>query len=388
MTEPQGRTAIVTGAGGQDGYYLVARLLAEGTVVHAGLRSEAATAALTSLPDVDRLTLHHLDITDPSASRHLIAELRPDEFYNLAGLSSVSRSFDEPVETWRSNADAVHGLLEAVRTESPATRFYQSSSTDMFGSPPGEDAIHDEASAFVPQSPYAAAKAAAHLLCHAYRQAFDLRVACGILSNHESRRRPASFLTGKVTTYVRSLRSADPAERPSGPLRVGNLAVRREWGYAPDYVDGMIRICRQIVVRADTSGTVAEEDRGSNYRDYVLGSGRRHAVWELIDRAFVLGGFPLDWDRSSDDPADWTARRADSGTLAVVVDPSFVRHADPATIGTDPSLARDELGWRPHPRSRRLPGRHAAGGPGRGALTTVAPRGRRRPASGSPFGAR
>ena len=341
------RSAIVTGAGGQDGYYLVARLLAEGTVVHAGLRNEAVSTDLTSLPNADRLTLHRLDITDASATNRLIAEIRPDEFYNLAGLSSVRRSFDEPGDTWRSNADAVHGLLEAVRTESPSTRFYQSSSTDMFGSPPGEDAIHDEASAFMPKSPYAAAKAAAHLLCRAYRDSFDLRVACGILSNHESHRRPASFLTAKVTAHVRSLRSPEVTLRPSGALRVGNLAVRREWGYAPEYVDGMVRICRQISVRSEVSGSPAEEDRGAHYRDYVLGSGRRHAVWELIDRAFELGGSPLEWDRSSADPTDWTARLADSGALAVVVDPSFVRRADPATIGTDPSLARGELGWLP-----------------------------------------
>jgi len=350
MSVPEGRTAIVTGAGGQDGYYLVARLLAEGTDVHAGLRNEAATADLVSLPHADRLTLHHLDITDPSASGHLIAELRPDEFYNLAGLSSVSRSFDDPSEAWRSNAAAVQGMLEAIRVESPSTRFYQSSSTDMFGSRLGGATIHDETSAFMPQSPYAAAKAAAHVLCDAYRRAFDLRIACGILSNHESRRRPASFLTAKVAASVRALAQAgDHATSDLIPLRVGNLAVRREWGFAPEYVDGMIRICRQIAVRAEVSGSPEEEDVGSNYRDYVLGSGRQHAVWELIDHAFRLAGFPLDWDRTSDDPSEWTGRLASSGLLAVVVDPSFIRHADPATIGTDPTLARTELGWRPGP---------------------------------------
>jgi GDPmannose 4,6-dehydratase len=350
VTASTGRTAIVTGAGGQDGSYLVERLLSEGTAVHAGLRSDAAVARLTALPSSDRLTIHRLDITDSDGSRRLIAELQPDEFYNLAGQSSVSRSFEDPSEAWRSNAVAVQGLLEAIRVESPATRFYQASSTDMFGSQPSGETIHDEASAFRPQSPYAAAKAAAHVLCDAYRRAFDLRVACGILSNHESRRRPPSFLTGKVTAAVRALAQTEDGRPPDlVPLRVGNLAVRREWGYAPEYVDGMIRICRQIVVRAEVAGRPDEQDVGSNYRDYILGSGRQHAVWELIDHAYRLGGFPLEWDRASEDPADWTARLARTGDLAVVVDPSFIRHADPATIGTDPSLARTELGWRPRP---------------------------------------
>jgi GDPmannose 4,6-dehydratase len=348
VTTPRDPTAIVTGAAGQDGYYLVSRLLAEGVTVHAGVRGASGVADLESLPNADRLTIHRVDITDAGAWRRLLAGIRPDEFYNLAGLSSVRRSFDDPTETWRSNADAVQGLLEGVRVESPATRFYQSSSTDMFGSSPVGAAIHDETSPFMPQSPYAAAKAAAHVLCDAYRRAFDLRVACGILSNHESRRRPASFLTAKVAGYVRSLReSRADGQAPLGPLRVGNLAIRREWGFAPDYVDGMMRVCRQIAVRADVSRKPPEPDVGSNYRDYVLGSGQPHAVWELIDRAFQLAGCPLVWDRSAPDPADWTARLADTGAVGVVVDPSFIRRADPSTIGTDPSKARDELGWRP-----------------------------------------
>ena len=254
--------------------------------------------------------MHELDIADPDGHRRLIRDVRPDEFYNLAGLSSVRQSFDDPAGTWRSNADAVFGLLEAIRLEHPTTRFFQSSSTDMFGSSPGKAAIHDEASAFMPQSPYAAAKAAAHVLCDAYRRAFDLRVACGILSNHESRRRPASFLTAKVVAYVRSLRESAGDGSDFEPLRIGNLAVRREWGFASEYVDGMIRICRQIDVRADVLGRQREADVGSNYRDYVLGSGRQHAVWELIDRAFGVAGLPLAWDRDSSDPTDWTARLA------------------------------------------------------------------------------
>lgn len=350
-------TAIVTGAAGQDGYYLVAALLAEGSAVHATVRAGSSVADLGSLPGPGRLTVHVLEITDTAGYRRLIADLRPDELYNLAGMSSVRRSFDEPTAAWQTNADAVQGLLEALLSESPATRFYQASSTDMFGSAPGGTTIHDERSAFRPQSPYAASKAAAHVLCDAYRRAFDLRIACGILSNHESARRPASFLTAKVAGYVRELRARETGAGPGAdagasgaapePLRVGNLAVRREWGFAPDYVDGMVRICRQIAVRAEVLRTPPDPDIGASYRDYVLGTGVQAAVWELVDRTFELGGFHLEWDRASDDPADWSARLAGTGNPIVVVDPALIRAADPATIGTDPSLARDELGWRP-----------------------------------------
>ena len=348
MSGSSGRTAIVTGAAGQDGYFLVQRLLAEGTTVHATVRARSRAADLEALSSDAPLSIHELDLGDTDRYVRLIDDAQPDEFYNCAGQSSVSESFRDPAGTWRANADAVQGILEAIRVQSPALRFYQSSSTDMFGSIPGSEILYDEGSQFRPQSPYAAAKAAAHMLCDAYRRGFDLRIACGILSNHESRRRPASFLTSKVADHVRSLRRSPAEDMPSiSPLRVGNLAVRREWGFAPDYVDGMIRICRQIGVRADVLGTTPEADVGSSYRDYVLGSGHLHAVWELVDRAFDLGGFPLDWDRTSPDPVDWTARHHDSGALAVVVDPVFVRHSDPAVIGTNTSMAREELGWRP-----------------------------------------
>jgi GDPmannose 4,6-dehydratase len=347
-----GRTAVVTGAAGQDGHLLVERLLAEGCTVHGVVRDRSRAADLESLPGADRLTIHEIDITDTAGCRALLAAVRPDELYNLAGLSSVRQSFDRPSEAWRTNADAVVGLLEAVRTESSETRFYQASSTDMFGASPGESTIHDEWSAFRPQSPYAAAKAAAHLACQAHRTAFGLRIACGILSNHESARRPASFLTAKVIAHLRALRDAEAGDAgrgagADGALRVGNLAVRREWGFAPDYVDGMIRICRQVAVRAEIARTTPDPDIGASYRDYVLGTGRQTAVWELVDRAFALAGSPLEWARASADPRDWVARDLATGNIAVVVDPAFVRPAEPATIGTDPSRARRELGWLP-----------------------------------------
>ena len=140
------------------------------------------------------------------------------------------------------------------------------------------------------------------------------------------------------------------------PLALGNLAAERDWGFAPDYVDGIVRVIRQIEVRASTLDRPSEADVGSNYRDYVLGSGRLHAVWQLVDRAFALAGYPLEWDRSGSDPASWIATFQSTRSLAVVVDPALIRPTDPAAIRADPSRATRELGWQPQPGLDRFLG--------------------------------
>jgi GDPmannose 4,6-dehydratase len=349
VSQSEGRPplAIVTGAAGQDGFYLIKRLLLDGFVVHGTVRRNGSTFTSGSSTWDRAVVIHELDLQEPAEYAELIDALRPDEFYNLAGMSSVAASFLDPAAAWRTNAEAVEIMLEAVRKLSPATRFYQSSSSEMFGSAHGYDLTHDEDSPLRPQSPYAAAKAAAHLLCAAYRSAYDIRVACGILFNHESRRRPATFLTSKVVDHVRALRGASPAVfRQTPPLAMGNLAARRDWGFAPDFVDGMRQIMDQIEVRAGVLGNPPQEDRGSNYRDYVLGTGVLHQVWELVDRAFQLAGLPLEWDLAGD-PSHWSARFRGTSQLAVVVNRVLMRPSDPAAIAADASRARNELGWKP-----------------------------------------
>ncbi len=328
------RTAVVTGATGQDGYYLVNRLLADGWTVHAAVRDVEAAEAMFGRPA--NLRAVRRDLRDPGPLCALVADVRPEEMYNLAGESSVAASFGDPRATWDSNAHVVVNLLDAIRNDSPQTRFYQASSGEMFGSVPGAGVVHDESSALNPQSPYAAAKAAAHLLCRSYRESYGIRIACGILFNHESRRRGPQFLTRKVVEHVRALR-AGAAE---SPLAVGNLKAQRDWGFAPNYVDGMLLILRQAARRG-------VPDEAASYRDYVLGTGRLHHVWELIDRAFALAGYDLEWSLDGDDPAAWTATFADSDELAVVVDPAHIRPADPMAIAADPTRIVSELGWEP-----------------------------------------
>jgi GDPmannose 4,6-dehydratase len=322
---------VITGATGQDGYYLTRRLLDDGWDVWAAVRD--VDAAEQTFGHHERLHAVRRDLRDPGPLCALVGDVRPEEMYNLAGESSVGLSFADPRATWESNAHAVVHLLDAIRNDSPGTRFYQASSGEMFGSTPGGDVVHDEDSVLNPQSPYAAAKAAAHLLCRSYRESYGIRIACGILFNHESRRRGPQFLSRKVVDHLHELRRS----RRRDVLPVGNLKAQRDWGFAPEYVDGMVAILRQASIRG-------VEDVGGSYRDYVLGTGRLSAVWELIDRAFALAGFELVWDLDGDDPLAWHATFAD-GETAVVVDPAFVRPADPLAIAADSTRIRDELGW-------------------------------------------
>ena len=326
--------AIVTGATGQDGYFLVRRLLEEGWTVHAPVRDVAAAERLFGYHDGLRAVRR--DLVDPGPLAALVGDVRPEEMYNLAGESSVAGSFANPRANWEANAHVIVHLLEAIRNDSPETRFYQASSGEMFGWVPGGEIVHDERSPLNPQSPYAAAKAAAHLLCRSYRESYGVRIACGILFNHESHRRGQRFLTRKVVDHVDGLRRGEI----DAPLRVGNLKASRDWGFAPDYAEGMMMILRQTTIRG-------VPDVPDQYRDYVLGTGtassgvgahrsgvspHRISTWTGIWRATT---------RSSG------MRRFDDGSIAVVVDPEFVRPADPEAIGADPSRVRRDLGWEP-----------------------------------------
>lgn len=345
----QSRVAIVAGAHGQDGHFLTEQLLREGWFVHAITRRLTGNNFEYLSADIrSRLQVHQINLLKPQPLFDLIRQTQPEELYNLAGQSSVSKSFLDPLYTWQTNTESVVHLLECLRKHSPNTRFYQASSTDMFGIPPGGATVFDEDSALNPQSPYASAKAAAHLLCHSYREVYGLRITSGILSNHESHRRPASFLSRKVVEHVSRLRGLSEGQiADSTPLTVGNLKIQRDWGFAPDYVDGMCKILRQIKTRAELTGQAPESDEGANYRDYLLATGETHAVWELIDCAFTIGGFDLRWNLEGDDPKAWHGYFRSTGTPAVVVDADLLRAAEPLVIRVDPDRARRELGWLP-----------------------------------------
>ena len=294
-----GHRALVTGVTGQDGPYLSELLIAEGYEV-AGLVLPGE-----SVPEAVPAAVHLLEgsLTDSGSLRTALAEVRPSEVYNLAAATSVADSFDNPVTVAEVTGLGVLRLLEAIRLADPGVRFLQASSAEIFGG--ATTSPQDESTPLSPVSPYGVAKAFAHQTVQHYRRARGIFAANAILYNHESPRRGTGFVTRKV-----SLGAARIARGLETELRLGNLDVERDWGYAPDYVRAMHLVLQQDV--AD---------------DYVVATGQTHSLRELLELAFSAVG--LDW-RSH-----------------VVSDPAFLRPAEPVRLCGDASRARARLGWAP-----------------------------------------
>ena len=303
------RRALITGITGQDGSYLAELLLAKGYEVH-GLRRRSSTFNSSRIEHLyqdphdteTRLFLHYADLSDGARLIRLLHQIQPDEVYNLAGQSHVGASFDEPEHTAMTTGIGPVTLLEAIRTAGIDCRFYQASSSAMFGAASGRQ---DETSAFRPNSPYGAAKLHAHWATVTYREGYGMFAVSGILFNHESPRRGETFVTRKVSRAVARIRAG-----LDDYLYLGNLDPCRDWGYAPEYVEGMWRM-----LQAD------EPD------DYVLATGTSYSVRELVAAAFDRAG--LDWERH------------------VRIDERYVRPTETAALLGDPSKAEARLGWRP-----------------------------------------
>ena len=297
--------ALVTGITGQDGSYLLERLLAEGVEVHGMVRAgkELQSEVRDTLPQVE---LHDGDLTDGQRLAVLVHEVAPDEIYNLGGLSSVALSWREPALTGAVNGVAVTHLLEAAwqLQESLGRRvsFVQASSAEIFGQP--ATSPQDEDTPVAPTNPYGAAKAYAHHMVRIYRDRGLAASSC-ILFNHESPRRPPTFVTRKVTQAAARI-----ARDGSGKIILGDLEVRRDWGWAPDYVDALVRAARHEI--------------GD---DFVIATGRAHSVAEFAAAALASVGI-TDWEQ-------W-----------VETDPQLVRPVDATELVGDASKAKRELGWR------------------------------------------
>jgi GDPmannose 4,6-dehydratase len=304
------KRALISGITGQDGSYLAELLLDKGYEVHGLIRrsSSFSTGRIEHLykdpheEDV-RLFLHYSDLTDASSLITTLNRVRPDEVYNLGAQSHVKVSFEMPEFTADSTAMGTLRLLEAVRHVDHEVRFYQAGSSEMFGQV--VERPQSETTAFRPRSPYAVSKVFAHQMTIQYREAYGLFAANGILFNHESPRRGATFVTRKVTRGVAAI-VAGTLDK----LYLGNLDARRDWGYAPEYVEAMWRIL--------------QHDRPD---EFVVATGEMHTVREFVERAFALVG--LDW------------------TDHVVIDPRYFRPTEVDELCGDPSKARDALGWEP-----------------------------------------
>jgi len=298
------KTALITGITGQDGSYLAEFLLDQGYEV-VGMMRRSSTVNFGRIEHIqDRLTLVHGDLLDQTSLIDLMSEYKPDEIYNLAAQSFVPVSWKQPVLTGEFTALGVTRMLEAMRSIVPEARFYQASSSEMFGKV--REVPQNEHTPFYPRSPYGVAKVYGHWITVNYRESYDLFACSGILFNHESPRRGLEFVTRKVSYAVAQIKLGLAHE-----LHLGNLDSRRDWGFAGDYVQAMWLMLQQ--------------DRPD---DYVVGMGETHSVRELCQVAFGYVG--LDWGKY------------------VVSDPAFYRPAEVDLLVSDPTKAREKLGWKAH----------------------------------------
>lgn len=301
------KRAFITGPSGQDGSYLCDLLLDKGYEVHGLIRQSTQFTPdrwgnLTKAMKTGKVQIHFGDLTDSSGMRTLIETIKPDEVYNLAAQSHVGVSFDQPINTVGVTAMGPLSLLEALRRSCPTARFYQASSSEMFGKV--QETPQSETTRFYPRSPYGCAKVFGHDITKNYREAYGIFACSGILFNHESERRGENFVTRKITRAVGRIKAGLQDE-----LVLGTVDVKRDWGYAPDYVQAMWMMLQQD-----------EPD------DYVIGTGVCHTVQDFVDAAFAHAGL---------EPSKY-----------VRVDTKLGRPAEVDTLRADPGKALTRLGWK------------------------------------------
>jgi GDPmannose 4,6-dehydratase len=328
--------ALITGITGQDGSYLAELLLSKGYEVH-GIIRRASNFNTDRIDHIyqdphqqPKLQLHYGDLSDGGALRGLLDDVNPTEIYNLGAQSHVRVSFDQPEYTADVVGLGVLRLLEAVRAWQKATgrvaRLYQAGSSEMFGS--AKPRQH-EGTRFEPRSPYAVAKVYGHYQVVNHRESYGLFASNGILFNHESPRRGMTFVTRKITTHVAKWAHGDHA-----PLYLGNLDAKRDWGYAPEYVEAMWRML--------------QHDKPD---DFVIATGETHSVREFVEAAFEEIGVRIRWTGVANDERGYDAK---TGELIVTVDPRYYRPAEVDLLVGHPGKAMDELGWEPRVRYREL----------------------------------
>jgi len=314
------KKAVITGITGQDGSYLAELLLERGYEVH-GMVRRSSTAGHERIAHLGgRLRLHQADLLDQLSIIEMLEDVGPDEVYNLAAQSFVPTSWKQPLLTGEFTALGVTRVLEAIRHVDPTIRFYQASSSEMFGKV--REIPQDESTPFYPRSPYGVAKVYGHFITVNYRESYDLHAVSGILFNHESPRRSREFVTRKVTDAAARVKLGR-----AGELRIGNLDAERDWGYAGDYVEAMWRMLQR-----------------DEPEDFVVGSGRTHSVRRLVELAFEAVGIRLAWEGQGvgERGIDRT-----TGRERVIVDPEFFRPAEVDRLVADPTKAREKLGWDP-----------------------------------------
>ena len=322
------KVALITGITGQDGSYLAELLLEKGYEVH-GIIRRASTFNTKRIDhlyqdphegDV-RLFLHYGDITDSSNLNRLIEKIQPTEIYNLAAQSHVGVSFDSPEYTAEATGVSTLRILDAIRESGVKTKFYQASTSELFGGLP-DTAPQSEKTPFYPKSPYGVAKLYSYWITVNYRESYDIFACNGILFNHESPRRGETFVTRKITRAAAAIHLG-----MQDKLYLGNLDAKRDWGHAKDYVEGMWRILQQ-----------------DKPQDYVLSMNETHTVREFVELAFAELGYEIEWQGEGVNEKGIDKK---SGRVLVEVDPRYFRPAEVELLWGDSTKARTELGWEP-----------------------------------------
>ncbi|OGV94905.1 GDP-mannose 4,6-dehydratase [Microgenomates group bacterium RIFCSPLOWO2_01_FULL_46_13] len=304
------RKALITGVTGQDGSYLAEFLLTKNYDVY-GVNRRTSTSNYDRIKDiVDKITLVQGDLLDQHSLTSAIHEIQPDEIYNLAAQSFVPTSWNQPVLTGEFTALGVTRILEAIRLVRPEAKFYQASSSEMFGK--AQKTPQDEKTPFYPRSPYGVAKVYGHWITVNYRESYNIFAVSGILFNHESPRRGLEFSTRKICHAVARIKL-----KKQKTLKLGNLKSKRDWGYAPEYVEAMWLMLQR-----------------SKPQDFVIGTGETHSVEEFAEAAFAVVG--LDWRKY------------------IEIDKKFLRPAEVDYLVADPSEARRILGWKHRTDYRKL----------------------------------
>jgi GDPmannose 4,6-dehydratase len=337
------KRALITGITGQDGSYLTELLISKGYEVH-GLIRRASTFNTKRINHlyVDphasgaRLFLHYGDLSDAGQLTNIIYNIKPNEVYHLGAQSHVKVSFEMPEYTGDVTALGTTRILEAIRRSGIKTKFYQASSSEMFGaSPPPQS----ETTPFHPRSPYAAAKAYAYWMTVNYREGYDMFACNGILFNHESPRRGETFVTRKITRAVANIIAGKQHK-----LFLGNLDAKRDWGFAPEFVE-----CQWLMLQQDDPG------------DYVIGTGESHSVREFVELAFAYAGIILTWQGELLEEKGSVKEVNSSlpgnlkvGDVVIEIDPHYFRPAEVDSLCADTSKARERLDWKPKVTFREL----------------------------------
>lgn len=317
----QGKVALITGVTGQDGSYLAELLLAKGYRVHGLVRrnSDFTSKRIDPILFHERFSTHYGDVVDTSSLHSLLASTEPTEVYHLAAQSHVAVSFGVPDYSAQVNALGTLRLLNAIREVGLSARFYQASSSELFGGVPGTEP-QDETTAFTPRSPYSTAKLFAYWTTANYRDAYGIHASNGILFNHESPRRGRNFVTKKISQAVARI-----ARKQQSVVKLGNLSAERDWGYAPEYVDAMWRM-----LQCDTPG------------DYVIGTGVSYSVRQFAEFCFDVIGVRLEWKGHGVDEKGYDS---ETGDVRVVVDPTYYRPLEVERLRANSSAAAAKLRW-------------------------------------------